>query len=475
MIPGLRTAQFAGRRIAVIGMKRTGRSTAEVLHRLGAQVVLSDAAPAEALGEDYELASTLPVELRPEASPIDALEKAELVVPSPGVPRDAPVLKLALRLGIPILSEVEIAYRLARCPILAVTGTNGKSTTAAWLALMLEKAGMSVRLAGNISADELKCTLIDAAEASAEGDVIVAEISSFQLEWVERFRPRVGILTNIRRDHLDRHGTLAEYIRCKARLFAAQRPGDFAVLNAVNAPARRIARDLRSRVVWFDRSCSSEDNRAFVCQQRLGVRIDGQEHLLVRVEDLSLPGEHNLENALAASAAAIAFGVDSEPVSEALRTFSGLPHRSEPVAEIEGVLYINASMTTNVDAAIHVLKSAGRPVVLIAGGRAKHEDYEPLGVAIARYAHHAVLIGEAAEKIQECAEKAGFRHVSRASDMDEAVAVASRLARPGDAVILAPACGSFDMYANFEERGQAFRSAVAKLRDTVVPVGGGQA
>jgi len=467
VIPGMRTSQFVGKRVAVIGMRQTGRATARVLRDLGADVVLSDSASAEVLGEEYSLASALGVTLLPSASPVMALEGAELVVPSPGVPKDSPVLQLALRMGLPIVSEIEIAYRIARSPILAVTGTNGKSTTAAWLARMLAESSRSVRLAGNISADELKCPLITAASECGEHDVLVAEISSFQLEWVERFRPRVGILTNIRVDHLDRHGSFEEYARCKAKLFAAQRPDDVAVINAANAPARQIGSHVRSRVVWFDGGLPLGDDRAFVRDGRLTVRYKGTDYLLVRPEEVSLPGRHNLENALAAAAAAVAFGADPDAICRALRTFEPLPHRCERVAEFGSVIFLNCSMTTNVDAAIHVLEAIGRPVILIAGGRPNVEDYRPLGNAIARYAHCAILLGEAAPIIQEAAERAGCTAIARARDMREAVALAVRAARPGDAVVLAPACKSLDMYRNFEERGQAFRDAVSEVLRTL--------
>lgn len=435
------------------------------LHRLKAQVILSDSSSADALGDNWLQARDLPVLLAPSADPDTALYEAQLVVTSPGIPRTAPVLQRAVEKGLPIISEVELAYRIAPCPIIAVTGTNGKSTTAVWIAGMLRASGFTTHIAGNISADALKMTLTEAAEQSDEGDVIVAEISSFQLEWVERFRPRVGVLTNVRLDHLDRHGSMNEYAACKARLFAAQRHDDVAILNAVNAPSRLIARGIRSRVVWFDAAHCLCDACACVDDGELVVRWQGTEHRLVRTQEVSLKGRHNLENALAASAAAIAFGADPEAVRRLLRTFDGLPHRMETVDTINGVEYINASMTTNVDAAVRVLESIDRPVVLIAGGRPKRESYDPLGHAIARHVTFAVLLGEAADMIAEAAAKAGFANLQHASTMDAAVTLAAENARPGDVVVLCPGCSSKDMYSDFEERGRAFRDAVRRLRD----------
>lgn len=462
MVLGLRTGQFANKRIAVIGMARTGRSVAAVLRRLGAEVILSDSRSANALGEDYELAGELGVGLVTEASPDEALAGASLVVTSPGVPRRAPVLEQAVRSGVPVLAEIEIAYRLARAPILAVTGTNGKSTTAVWLAAMLQESGFRAHVAGNISTDDTKRTLVDAAVEADEDDVIVAEISSFQLEWVERFRPKIGILTNVKRDHLDRHGSVAEYAACKARLFAAQRPDDTAIVNAVNVPARAIGLHLRSRVIWFDRGHCGHDEWACIRDNRLTVRIGGEEHRLAHVDELRVPGLHNQENALAASAAALVFGARPEAVTRALTEFAGLDHRMELVTEFGGVAFINSSMTTNVDSAIRVLETVGRPVILIAGGVSKNEDLTPLGAAIARYVSHAVLIGRAAPLIEAAAWAAGFDDVSRAASMADAVRLAVRRARPGDAVVLAPACASQDMFRNFEDRGRQFREAVSR-------------
>ena len=463
MVTTMRTAQFAGKTIAVLGMGRTGLACSDTLRRLGADVLLSDDADEAKLGDRLRQAESLGVKVLVKPRIEEALAGASMVVPSPGIRADAPILQAAVQAGIPVLSEIEIAYRIARAPILAVTGTNGKSTTAVWLTEMLKVSGFRAVVAGNISADSLKRTLIEAAEATDEDDVIVAEVSSFQLEWVERFRPKIGILTNVTRDHLDRHGSVEAYRECKARLFAAQRPDDFAILNAVNVPSRMIARTVPSRVMWFDRGHCGHPDWACVREGRIAVRLDGHEHILVRTDELQVPGDMNVENALCASAAAIAFGADPEAVSEALRTFEGLPHRMELVAEVGGVAYINSSMTTNVDSAIRELEAVKRPVVVIAGGRDKGEDFRPFGAALTRYATHLIVIGQATKLIETAVWDAGFNNVSRAADMKDAVMQASRRARPGDAVLLAPVCSSYDMFTNFEERGQAFRDAVRDM------------
>ncbi len=462
----LTRSEFANRRVAILGMARTGLAAAPVLRDLGAEVLLSDSESAMRLNGRFEEARGLGVEVRSGATPTEALDDAEIVVPSPGIPRDAPILQLARLRGMSILSEIEVAYRICRAPILAVTGTNGKTTTTMLLGEILRAAGRKTWVAGNIAADEVKQSLITAASQAEPEDVVVAEISSFQLEWVEQFRPVVGVLTNITPDHLNRHRSFAEYAFCKERLFAAQRHDDVAVINAVNAPARGVGSRVNSRLFWFDRGNCGRTDSACVQGGRIVVRWDGSEYILCRVDELQIPGMHNLENALAAAGAAISFGVEPEIVAEALRSFRGVVHRMEPVATVGGALYINNSMCTNVDAAVRSLEALSRPAVLIAGGADKNSDFGPLGAAITRSSdtvRHLVLIGQAAPLIESSARAAGFDAITNAATMDEAVSIAATYAQVGDAVMLSPACASFDMFADFEARGEAFRRAVRDL------------
>ncbi len=457
--------EFANRTVAVVGMARTGLAAAPVLRDLGANVILTDAAPREALGERAQLAESLGVELRYNAGTMEALRGAELVVPSPGVSADSEVLRSAVRLGIPVLSEIEVAYRIARAPILAVTGTNGKTTTTFMLGEMLRASGRSTWIAGNVAADDVKQALITAAWRAQEDDVIVAEISSFQLEWVEKFRPEVGVLTNITQDHLDRHKTFEEYAACKARLFSAQDSDDVAVINAVNAPARRIGERCRARRIWFDRGHCMKTDSACLKEGFVTVRWEGEERRLCRVEQVRLAEPFNLENALAASAAATAFGAEPEAIALTLRTFDGVVHRAELVAEAEGVRWINNSMCTNVDAAVRNLQAIEGPIIMIAGGDSKGADLTALGSAIARFVTHLILIGRDAPLIADAARQAGFTRIHQADSLESAVALAADLAQPGYTVTLTPACSSRDMFRDFEERGEVFRAAVrARIR-----------
>lgn len=456
---------FRGKRIAVIGMARTGMATAQVLHAQGASVLLSDGADAEKLGARAAEAQSLGVETRFAATPEEALDGVDMVVPSPGVPRNAPVLRAAVERGLPVLSEIEIAYLLSRAPILATTGTNGKTTTTMLLGEMLRAGGRTTFVAGNIAADAVKMPLITAAAQADEKDVIVAEISSFQLEWVERFRPAIGILTNISPDHLDRYDSFAEYAGYKARLFAAQTAADVAVVNAGNTPSREIGESVRAQRLWFAEDDPMRENAAFVRGNRLVVRWQGNDFPLCTTEELRIPGAHNQENALAAAGAALAFGIAPDAVTDALTTFCGVVHRMEPVAEADGILYINNSMCTNVEAAVRSLEAMDRPVVVIAGGVGKRSEFDALGPVFVRKARHLVLIGRDADALEAAARAAGFTAMSRADSMVSAVAAARAAAQAGDAVMLSPACASFDMFADFEARGEAFRQAVRQMTE----------
>jgi UDP-N-acetylmuramoylalanine--D-glutamate ligase len=459
----LRKSEFADKRIAVVGIARTGLAAAPVLKRLGARVTLSDSLSAEELAGRYREAQALGVDLRAGVAPESVVGDADILVPSPGIKPGSPIIQQALERGIPILSEIEVAYRVAEAPILAVTGTNGKTTTTILLGEMMRAAGKKTFVAGNVAADDIKLPLIAAAGEAESEDVIVAEISSFQLMWVEKFRPRVGVLTNITPDHMNWHQNFQEYVNAKGRLFAQQRTEDVAIVNRVNAPARAIGERVRSRLFWFDRGHCMGDDSACVRGGRILARWGGAEYDMGPVEDFKLPGRHNLENALAAAGAAIAFGIDSEAVRDALREFRGVVHRMELVAEVGGVQFINNSMCTNVDAAVRSLEAMSRPTVVIAGGASKNTNFEQMGAAIALYAKGLVLIGEAADAIEDAARSAGFDRITRAGSLEDAVRKAAGLVDTGEAVMLSPGCASFDMFSDFQARGDAFRQAVRAL------------
>jgi UDP-N-acetylmuramoylalanine--D-glutamate ligase len=370
----------------------------------------------------------------------------------------SPVVQEAKRRGLPVLAEIEIAWRIAereaegRNRWVAVTGTNGKSTTTAWIAEILRRAGRPVALAGNIGVP------LSAFLSERTARDFVCEVSSFQLEAIDRFAPHVAVLTNLTPDHLDRYDGFEDYVRAKRRIFENQRPEDFAVINADDTASRPIV--MRAARVPFSRR-GRVAGGAWVEGGSLVSEAGGERHAVLPQADLALPGAHNLENALAALAAAGCLGTPVEAIAAGLRQFEGLPHRTELVAESGGVRWVNDSKGTNVDATKKSLE--GYPpgsVILILGGRDKHGDFADLARAAALPARVVLTVGEAAGSIEKA--MSGAVTFESAGTMDRAVRRAAELARPGDTVLLSPACASFDQYANFEERGKHF-AALARV------------
>ncbi len=452
---------LTNKRIAVIGMARTGLAVAEVAAQRGARVVIYDRKPASELADAVAECRRIGVESRADDTPIE-LDGIDLLVPSPGVPRALPALVEAASRGIQVISEIELAYRIAAAPIIAITGTNGKTTTTILVGHMMSADGKNTFIAGNVAAGDIKLPLISAAHKAGPDDVIVAEISTFQLEWIAGFRPSIAALLNVTSDHLDRHADVNEYSALKARIFENQGPDDYAIINAENPFTDSLVPSLRGRVLKFARLCEVNEG-AFVRGDDLIVRLDGRESVVCAKSDIPLRGTHSIENVLAASCAAIAFGVKPSSIRKAVREFPPVEHRLEPVATIDGVLYINNSMCTNIDAAVRSVEAIDEPQIVIAGGKDKGLDYRPLGEAFKRRAKHVVLIGEDADIIHQAAHEAGFEAVSRARSMREAVEIARSLARPGDVVVLTPASASFDMFSSFEHRGQVFKDIVKSL------------
>jgi UDP-N-acetylmuramoylalanine--D-glutamate ligase len=467
------TSEFTGKRVAVIGLAATGLATARVLRDLGATVCIYDNKPETAISpERLAAARDLGdgVTLALNNAPLD-WEHTDMVIPSPGVPRAAAPLVLALEHKVPILGEIEVAYRIAKAPILAITGTNGKTTVTALLGAICRESGRETWVAGNIAEDAgVRLPLIEAAVLAPSDGVIVAEISSFQLEWVSTFRPRVAAWLNITSDHLDRHQDFDEYAQAKARLFTAQQETDTAVLNADDETAMQ-----------YGQRRGGGERRTFSVRDRVvnGTYLDGDTLLavrpgaapvvLMRREDIPLPGLHNVANVLAASAMALAFGITPEAIRTAVRTFAGVAHRLETVATIGGVRYINNSMCTNPAAVAASLEAAdGVPVVAISGGQHKGGDLTQMAAALVERTRSVVLIGASAKEIGEALDREA-RQVEKpldvfcAATLPEAVEQAASVAAAGDIVMLIPGCASFDMFTGFEHRGQVFRDAVMAL------------
>lgn len=438
------------RRALVVGFRRTGQAVARVLAGRGVAVRVADAQDAGALGVDP--AGWADVELRLGADVADALGDAELVVPSPGVPREAPVLVAARARGVPVWSEIELAARLLPCPIVGITGTNGKSTTTTLVGAALA-AERPTFTGGNLGTPLVSA--VDVAPAIA-----VAEVSTFQLEWTERFRPAVAGLLNVTPDHLDRHADFAEYRALKARLFLAQTPDDHAVLNRDDPETWALRERLAARVTSF--GWSAVPAGAFVDGDAVVWRVPGVPDERYDLARTRLRGRHNVENVAAAVAIGRLAGASPKALQRAIDGIEPLPHRLALVAERGGVSFWDDSKATNVGAAVKSLESFDGPVLLLAGGVDKGGDYAPLAAAARRTVRRALVFGAAREPIA-AALRAAAVPVEVVASLPAAVAAAAAAAQPGDSVLLAPACASFDMFADYAARGRAFRAAVEAL------------
>ncbi len=459
----MKLEELRGSTVAVTGAGRSGAGASLLLEYLGAKVILSDNKKIDINQIPCQSGSVTPV---PFATAEEAVpDEASLVVTSPGVPRDAPALLRAQRLGIPVWSEIELAFQAAKAPAAAVTGTNGKTTTTLLLAAMLQREGMHAAACGNVSADDVRLTLSEAALGSIEGkvDVLAAEISSFQLEWVQQFAPEVAVLTNITPDHMNRYRDFEDYAATKARLFAAQSADQWALFCYDDAAARRVGKNgCTAKRLWYsaDDFPPEPGPAAWLEQGELTVRLQGAETArLLSATRLSpaLTGRHSIQNALAASAAALILGASQSSVVHTLQYFAGVAHRMEWVCDAAGRSFYNNSMCTNPAAAVSSLLGMSQPAITILGGAEKGLDFAPLTPVLQQKAPAVVLIGQAAPALQSVLQEGGYTAIHRAETLEEAVRTAFSLSQPGHAVLLCPACASFDMFADFEERGKEFR------------------
>lgn len=440
-----------GERILVVGMARSGFGAVRLALAAGAHPTGLDLNEPRERAQEIAGLEALGARFVWGEHPSALLRATDRIIKSPGVRSEIPLLVEAGRMGIPVWSEIELASHYARGPVLAITGTNGKSTTTAWAADMCARGSRSHRLAGNIGR-----SFADAAIESSDGTVFVVEISSFQLEQIESFRPMGAALLNLTPDHLDRHGDLAAYREAKMRLFSNQTAEDHAVLGPDDDLAAEVRGRFRPRLFRFRREDRGE-NGAFIRDGRIGLRLDGGERLLCGAGELSLPGPHNQENALAALALVAPLDLPAEGLIESMRQFSGLPHRLERVAGIGGVLFINDSKATNVDSLATALDAFDAPLLLLAGGRDKGQDFRGIGPRVRMRCRRVFLFGESAETIRG---QWGEDLCVRLDDMAAAIDAAASYARPGEIVLLSPACASFDQFRNYEERGDRFRDLV---------------
>jgi len=450
--------------VLVVGLARSGVAAVELLLRSGASVSAADLRSAEELGVESLGWSDRGVELRLGPQTPEMLEGVDLVVLSPGVPLDSVLPRTAQDRGIPLIGELELAFGVSHGRWLAVTGTNGKTTTTALLGELVRTTGAPVAVAGNIG-----LALSGEVEAIPSDGLIVAEVSSFQLDTIETFGPHVGVLLNVTEDHLDRYESFDAYFESKARVFENQTSTDFAVLNFDDGRVRSLADRVPATVVPVSAHEEVKDG-VFVRGNTIVSQVGGREEEVIAAGEIGIPGPHNLSNALAATAAARAVGATAEGAAQVLKSFRSLEHRLEKVAVVDGVTYVNDSKATNVDAVGFALRSFEAPIVLIAGGSDKGTDYSPLARDVAGNVRRVILIGEAADKMERAL--GGAVEVERAETLGEAVAAAGRAAEPGDVVLLSPACASFDMFDDFEDRGRKFKAEVEALAGARASGGG---
>jgi len=450
---------WAGQRVLIVGMARSGIALAQLLCREGADVTVNDMKAKEAFGDKLDVLKEMPIHFRLGENGLDALEGKDLLIISPGVPIDAPIVKAARERNIPVSGELEIASRLIRGNLVAVTGTNGKTTTVSLLGAIFEAAGKIAHVAGNIG-----YPLSAAAMESKYDDAVVAEVSSFQLETTDTFHPLAAAVLNVTEDHLNRHGTMEVYISLKRHIFDAQDESNFAVLNYEDAACRKMAEGLKAKVLFFSRLHEVKEG-AFVRDGQMIIRLDSQERVICKTDEIRIPGPHNLENALAAACIAYVRGVPAPVIRHALRTFQGVEHRIEFVRELDGVRYINDSKGTNTDSTIKAVQSMQAPTVLILGGYDKHVSFLPLAEEIRKtpLIHHCVLIGATADQIERELKETGYTAILRAATLEEAVEICRSLSAPGGNVLFSPACASFDMFEDYEQRGRIFKEIVHHL------------
>ena len=446
-----------GLKVLVFGAGVSGIAASLVLQEQGAIVRLADGQGRDHIKAKSELAALDgKVELALGRQDEALLEAMDLLILSPGISINHSLVQTARSRGIEVWSEIELAGRLCKAPIIAVTGTNGKTTTTSLLGEMMKTTYADVVVGGNIGTALSQ----EVAKVSAQSRV-VAEISSFQLEAVHTFKPHIAVILNLTPDHIDRHGSFSGYGLTKERIFANQSPEDFLVLNYDDAAVRDMAKKSRSRVFFFSRLAELEQG-AFVKNGSIRLRWNGKDEPVCSIDEMKLFGGHNVENSLAACGAALLAGVLPEKMAEVLRTFSGVEHRIEPVGTIDNVPYYNDSKATNPESSIKALEAFPGHIILIAGGRDKNTDLAEFMRLVKEKVDLLILIGEAAERFADAARAVGYNKVIRAGNFADAVKVAHTTARPPQVVLLSPACASYDMFDNYEQRGRAFKEIVQR-------------
>ncbi|MFC7372078.1 UDP-N-acetylmuramoyl-L-alanine--D-glutamate ligase [Fictibacillus iocasae] len=448
-----KSIEYKGKYVLVVGLAKSGFAAANILHDLGAYVTVNDYSPREG-NKEAEALEHKEIKTVCGGHPLELLdEPVDLIVKNPGIPYSNPLIHEAVRRQIPIVTEIEIASIVAKADILAITGSNGKTTTTTLTGLMLEGSGRKPVVAGNIGT-----VLSEMAAKSTDQEILVAELSSFQLQGTETFHPRIAVLLNLFEAHLDYHGSFEDYGHAKGRIFANQTEKDYAVYNADDEKVSSLA--LRSKAKKVPFSASSILNEGGYVKDGALYFYDEE---IIRVNEIALPGKHNLENILAAVCAAKLAGASRENIQEVLKTFTGVKHRLQFVDEVAGVKIYNDSKATNILATSAALSAFQSPVILLAGGLDRGNSFDEM-IPFLSGVKGIVCFGQTAKKLEEAARKAGIETIIMADNVEDAVPKGFSIASDGDVLLLSPACASWDQYKSFEQRGDMFINSVHKLK-----------
>lgn len=447
------------KRVLVLGLGISGLSTVKALDSLESQIIVYDSKTEIELKDFFNEISDIHIEKWLNKKEI-YLENIDLIVKSPGIPPTSEILLEAYRQNIEVITDIELAYRISPTEkIIAITGTNGKTTTTTLVGEIIKKANYNIHLAGNIGVG----ILWDMVNAKAD-DVFVIEASSFQLENTVSFRPQISLILNITPDHLDWHGSLEHYIDSKKKIFQNQTEKDFTILNYDDPIIRKMADDLKSNIIWF--SVNEKLNKGIYIDGEDIVINDGENIIKVMTyKDIKILGKHNLENVLGSIGICYAMDIDMKTIEQSIREFKGVEHRIEYVTNINGISFYNDSKGTNPESTIKAIEAIDSPIILIAGGYNKGSEFDNLVKSFNNKIKGLVLLGETKEKIKQAAEKAGIINIHLVEDMKEAVKLSYSLGESEDNILLSPACASWGMYNNFEERGQDFKNAVYALKE----------
>ncbi|MDF2654947.1 MAG: UDP-N-acetylmuramoyl-L-alanine--D-glutamate ligase [Bacillota bacterium] len=450
--------ELKDKKILVVGMGKSGIAATQALLKLGAVVSVYDGKDEDKIcGQLIQFLRNKNVTCYFGEEP-DNTGDLDMVVISPGVPTDTGFVQKAKAAGAEVIGELEIAYRVGKGRYVAITGTNGKTTTTTLVGEIFKKSGRKTYVVGNVGV-----AVISKALCTTEEDWLVTETSSFQLETTKHFKPEVSALLNITPDHMDRHKTLENYAQAKARIFQNQDENQYFVVNYDDEESYRLIAQCKAKVVPFSRKNTLEMG-CFVLDNNIIIRNEQGENInICGIDELKIPGAHNLENALAAAAIGYFAGISPEVIGKTLRAFEGVEHRLEFSGEVDGVRFVNDSKGTNPDASIKAIEAMKENIILIAGGYDKGSDFEEFINAFQGRVKHMILLGKTAPKIKETAERLGFASITMAKDMDECVKIGYKMASAGDTVLLSPACASWDMYTCFEQRGEHFKNCVRDL------------